>query len=220
MIYEGHSHQKFGHLTYSQHGEDLMFMNLWKLMGLEKLTKPSYLDIGAYHPINISNTALLYENGCRGVNVDANWRLINEFQKIRPEDHNIYYAVGLKTGIFPFYLESEESVLNSLKHDSFAQHNTKFNKIIEVPVITLNELVAKFCDGKFPDFLMTDIEGMDFEVLASTDFSKSKPKVICTEIDHKSGEQLKGSLRPHFTFLCRIQSNMIFVANDYYWKVV
>src|SRR5579871_5884717 len=68
-VYKGHPHQIFGHLTYSQHGEDMIFANIFHIIGIEK---PSYMDIGAYHPINISNTAYFYAKGSRGVNIDAN----------------------------------------------------------------------------------------------------------------------------------------------------
>lgn len=50
------------------------------------IKKPSYIDIGAHHPYEISNTAIFYMNGCRGVNVEANPNLIDEFYKERPDD--------------------------------------------------------------------------------------------------------------------------------------
>ena len=37
---------------------------------LKKIKKGIYLDIGCYHPIKDSNTALLYKNGWKGINVD------------------------------------------------------------------------------------------------------------------------------------------------------
>src|SRR5437763_16778861 len=65
----GHPDQGFGGRTYAQFGEDLIFLNIFALLGINT---PSYIDVGAHHPVNISNTALLYERGCRGIKIDAN----------------------------------------------------------------------------------------------------------------------------------------------------
>jgi hypothetical protein len=65
----GHRDQWFGGRTYAQHGDDLAVLNIFKRLGIER---PSYLDVGAYHPFDLSNTALLYERGSRGINVEPN----------------------------------------------------------------------------------------------------------------------------------------------------
>lgn len=214
--YEGHLHQKFGHISYSQHGEDFMFMNLAMLM---KLDKPSYLDLGAYHPTSISNTALLYKNGSRGVNVEANPLLMDEFFKQRLEDKNVCVGVGPVSGFQSFYIENDFSVLNSFKKDSFENHNTAFTKTRLLKVMTLNEIVQEYCKNQFPDFLMLDIEDMDFEVLESADFYQSRPKIVCAEI--KASESIQTINLMHskrFAFVCRMVSNMIFVDRPLYQK--
>ena len=71
--FAGHPDQAFGPLTYAQFGEDLILANAFALRGIEK---PSFLDIGAHHPVHCSNTALLYARGARGVCVEANPNLI------------------------------------------------------------------------------------------------------------------------------------------------
>ena len=213
MIYEGHPHQKFGPTTYSQHGEDLFLMNLIQLLGLNK---PSYLDLGAHHPVHISNTALLYQNGSRGVNVEANQLLMAEFYKQRPEDKNINCAVATQNCIAPFFMESDHSVLNSLDPNYCRQHNVEYSKQQEVQCYTLHKLVDKCCDGIFPDILLTDIEGLDLEVLATTDFEDSKPRIIMTEINHSEATLAIDILaRKGFNFLCRIVSNMVFIDKFY-----
>lgn len=72
------------------------------------IKKPSYIDIGAHHPYEISNTAIFYMNGCRGVNVEANPNLIDEFYKERPDDINICCGVGNHPGKMPFYMIDEK----------------------------------------------------------------------------------------------------------------
>lgn len=67
--FTGSSDQSFGHITYSQHGEDMIIANIFSILNI---TKPTYLDIGANHPLKGSNTALLYSRGSHGTIVDAN----------------------------------------------------------------------------------------------------------------------------------------------------
>ena len=55
--------------SYSQSGEDLIIRFIFESL---KILKPNYLDIGAFKPFELSNTALFYENGCTGVLVEPN----------------------------------------------------------------------------------------------------------------------------------------------------
>ena len=54
--YRGSPDQHYGHISYSQHGEDMVFMALFRRLGI---WSPSFLDIGANDPLELSNTALL-----------------------------------------------------------------------------------------------------------------------------------------------------------------
>jgi hypothetical protein len=212
--FNGHSHQQFGHISYSQHGEDLFFMNLVKFL---KLEKPSYLDCGAYHPKFISNTHLLYLNGARGINVEPNERYTKEWLEERPYDVTLYLAIGIENGPLSYYIENDTSVLNSTIKESFKSHNTNYTKIEKKEAITINRIIETYWDGKFPDFLMTDLEGLDLAVLENADFSKTKPKIICSEISQKESIYTKMvMLNAGYAFLCRIGSNLIFVDFNYY----
>ncbi len=64
-----HPDQRFGGVTHAQHGDDIIIRAVFDNLGIDN---PSYLDIGAHHPTNISNTKLFYDAGSRGINVEAN----------------------------------------------------------------------------------------------------------------------------------------------------
>ena len=55
--------------TYSQFGEDLYIESFFKSQKIGK-----YVDLGAFHPMRLSNTYLLYKKGWSGTNVDLNPR--------------------------------------------------------------------------------------------------------------------------------------------------
>lgn len=88
-LYDGK--EKYSHKSFAQNGEDVLIFNLFQRLGYNK---PSFIDIGAHHPYNISNTAVFHLNGCKGVNIEANPNLIEEFYKERPNDINICSGVG------------------------------------------------------------------------------------------------------------------------------
>lgn len=183
-IYFGHPDQAFGHYTYAQHGEDLIFANIFWLLNIKN---PSYIDIGAHHPINISNTALLYKRGSSGINIEANPNLIDAFNKYRPRDINLNIGVSDKQGNLEFYCIDDYSGRNTFDKktaEKFVLENPDF-KIREIKTIevkTINDIIKQYANGIYPDLLSIDIEGFDYRVLSSADFSNSFPKVICAEI--------------------------------------
>jgi FkbM family methyltransferase len=208
-----HPDQHWGCVTFAQHGDDLMIVNLFKLLGVEL---PSYLDLGAHHPFNISNTALLYERGSRGVNIEANPNLIPPFKLYRPEDKTVNIGVAVLRGGVPFYMYSETSGLNSFSKDHVEKFkHLEVRKTEVLDCITVNEIVAKYCNGVWPDLLTLDLEGLDLEILKSADFSKSKPRVICVEVRRGESAAFKSLLaeRGYFCY-CRMGENLFFVRED------
>ena len=79
--------------SYSQCGEDLIVRYIFDVLRIEH---PSYLDIGAHHPFFLNNTALLYEEGSRGVNVEADPQLIHSFYKERKHGFLCYVSPNIK----------------------------------------------------------------------------------------------------------------------------
>lgn len=213
--------QWWGAISYSQHGDDMMVLNIFRLL---KIARPSYLDIGAHHPFNISNTTLLYQRGCRGINVEANPNLIQSFYEERPEDINICIGIGCKIGELPFYMIDKSSGRNSFDKeavDSFVKRypDLRISEVMKVPVITLDKLIDTYANGEFPDYLTIDIEGLDYDVLDSYDLNINGPKVITVEVEFAGGD-MKNSIKQllekkgYFVY-CRTGANVIFVKSIY-----
>jgi len=166
---------------YSSEGEDLF---LKKKLDLKK--KGFYVDVGAYHPIRHNNTMILYQNGWRGINIDANQFSIDLFNFIRPKDENINIAISDKSEKIEFYSSKQhdpQSTANKifLKYD-YIDKNRKYTKK-EIEAKTLNDVLknSKY-NGQQIDFLNIDVQGYDYKVLKSLDFKAYKPKYICVEI--------------------------------------
>ena len=182
--WSGHADQAFGPYTYAQHGEDMIIANIFHRL---KIETPDYIDIGAHHPLNVSNTALLHARGSRGINVEANPDLIEAFRQARPSDLNLNIGIGPKPGTLPFYRVDNWSGRNSFDLKTIeafvaAYPNFKVMDAIQVPVMTLNACIDEYHGGKFPAFMSIDVEGLDFDILAGADFEHSKPVLLCVEV--------------------------------------
>ncbi len=174
-----------GKSSWAQQGEDLVidFIFTWHL----NCNTPSYLDIGANHPYGLSNTYLFYKRGCRGVNVEPDPALIGQFQKLRPRDINLNMGVGLEYTELDFYLMSS-STLNTFSKKTANEYTKSkqhgYPQIVEIkkiPVIPINDLLKKYFFQNKPYFISIDVEGWDYEIVSSIDFSIYKPELICIE---------------------------------------
>lgn len=208
----GHPHQWFGGQTYSQHGEDLILLCLFKQIGI---ARPSYLDIGAHHPFDISNTALFYERGSRGINVEANPHLIAAFRKYRPNDVNLNVGVGTEPGKGRFYLHSKRSGRNSFLRTEVEPLG--IHSEMDVDVVTVMDIVDGHAGGVFPDILSIDVEGLDLAILKTVDYARG-PKVVCMEVTKAAGngqEAIDVMAGNGYSPCFRAGSNMIFLREEY-----
>ena len=165
--------------TYSMLGEDIFINNFFK-----NKKNGTYLDVGAYHPLEGNNTYLLYkEKNWQGVNIDVNPLSIKLFQRSRKRDLNINSAISSKKGITTVYFRKKINMLNTLsKKIAKIQFKNGFqNKKIKSN--TLNNILSKSeYSNKKIDFFNLDVEGHELQVLKSMDLKKYKPTLICVEI--------------------------------------
>src|SRR6266849_5238427 len=81
-----------GRPAYAHWGEDLVVSYL-----LDEKRDGFYVDVGCYHPTLFSNTKLLFDAGWRGVNIDPNPFMIEQYRAARPGDVNVHLeALDLK----------------------------------------------------------------------------------------------------------------------------
>jgi FkbM family methyltransferase len=213
--------------TFSQVGEDMIVKVL--LAKIEKPDKLTWLDIGAHHPTFLSNTALFYSQGKRGVNIEANPLLIQEFYRKRKRDINLNIAIADKSGTMDFYVMDvlTLSTLSSEEAHRYEKLGHKIAKVIPVETKTITDIIDEFCEGKFPDFLSLDAEGYDLEILKMIDYEKSSPKIICVEnvpyntklrnyFDSMQINELSRFLiSKNYSIIAFTMINTIFVRNDF-----
>jgi FkbM family methyltransferase len=169
-------------LSFAQYGEDLVAGGLLSALGVDK---PSYIDIGAYEPIRSNNTYLFYRRGGRGVLVEPNVALTDKLRRKRPGDTVLAAGIGIDDNPEADYYVMSDDELNTFSKeqaDRLTQETTiKLIKVVKMPLLNINRVLAEHFGTTAPDFFSIDIEGLDFAVLKTLDFARFRPKVLCVE---------------------------------------
>jgi FkbM family methyltransferase len=172
---------KYRKISFSQCGEDLIVKFIFDCIGIHK---PTYIDIGAHHPYYISNSALFYINGCRGINIEPDPTLFKEFLKYRKEDKNLNIGISDTNSELDFYIISSPT-LNTFSEEEASKYaqegNYTIKSIEKIQVKTLKNVLDDCSNGVFPQFLTIDAEGVDEIIIKAIDFKNNYPIVICIE---------------------------------------
>ena len=167
--------------SFSQSGEDLIVKFIFDQLGIKN---PSYIDIGAHHPYYISNTALFFKNGSRGINIEPDPTLFKEFLKYRKEDVNLNIGISDCKGELDFYVISSPTLNTFSKEEAdkyCLEGDYQIKSIKKIKVQILSDIIKDFSNGIFPQFLSIDAEGVDEIIIRELDFDKNYPIVICIE---------------------------------------
>lgn len=177
--------------SYSQYNEDIF---LWQLFQGKK--SGTYVDIGANHPLKLSNTGKFYDAGWRGINVEPNPKLHKLFSEYRPEDTNLNCGVGDVPGEMTFYeMDPDYYSTFDAQEARKATFSTSRKVIAELPVgiKTINDIFA-LCSQPV-DFLSVDTENFDYKVLSANDWNKNRPTAIVVELNHDENNQVSSLLQ-------------------------
>lgn len=166
---------RFFRTSFSQFGEDLAVFRWAKEFGIEK---GKYLDVGAFHPVLLSNTLLLHRSGWEGVNIDMNPDKIATFDLLRPQDDNICCAVSAEPK--RYVIERAGSPAEHLRELlSDEQIESGLRVVLSQ---TIKEALKNTClDGQSVDYVNIDCEGFDFQVLQQIDFADFRPAILTIE---------------------------------------
>lgn len=215
---------KFLNKSYSQCGEDRIIRYIFLLKGIKK---PSYMDIGAHDPEYLSNTALFYKLGSKGINIEPNPVLYKKFLKARPTDLNINIGISERDIRLDFYImdDSSLSTFSKIEYEKLLESGKKLNKVVNVNLSSFKSVFNKVKDFILPDFLSIDTEGMDLEIIKSIDYNSFQPKVICIESRKYSNVGKGEKIQEIFDFLeskgyheyANTNLNSIFVLNEFWF---
>ncbi|SIT68328.1 methyltransferase, FkbM family [Ectothiorhodosinus mongolicus] len=168
--------------SWSQEGEDQILRRIFK-----RREVGFYVDVGAHHPKRFSNTYLFYKRGWHGINIDAMPGSMKLFDNARPRDINLEMGIGSNAGNLDYYVFNEPALNGFSKELSEKRHEAdttdQVREVIKVDVRPLSQVLdCHLSSGQEIDFMSVDVEGLDFDVLKSNDWSRYRPKFVLAEI--------------------------------------
>lgn len=172
--------------SFSQFGEDLVISEFFK----NKQKTGFFVDIGAHDPVRLNNTYKLYRKGWRGINVEADPVFVEKLIKTRPLDQNLNIGIGDSSTKMTLYLFSAPA-LNTFSEESMRENLKAGHKVVDqktIDIMSLNDLLDKYCNNKTIDLLSIDIEGLDLAALKTINWKKYKPTIVCVENKDFSGK--------------------------------
>jgi FkbM family methyltransferase len=179
---------RYSNISYSQNGEDIIIKNLFNKL---RIQYPTYLDIGANHPIYVSNTYLLYVKGSKGVCIEPNPILYQKLKRTRSRDTCINAGVAFDEKreadfyLFP-YKAHGLSTFSKQEADFWEQEGNEnvgtysVEKVLKMKLVDINSIIENHF-APHPNFISIDVEGLDLQILKTLDFERFKPEVICVE---------------------------------------
>jgi FkbM family methyltransferase len=171
-------------ICFSQFGEDIIVAAMLQAYG--RAGQPGfYVDVGAYHPVYLSNTQMLHLSGWTGVNIDANPTAIARFQEARPGDRNIHAAVSDRDADVEFDIYALDA-LSTADPDSKAVYaregRAQLQGTLHLRTRTLRSILNETVPpGRQVDLMSVDAEGFDLAVLRSNDWERYAPFFLLVE---------------------------------------
>lgn len=177
--------------------------------------KGFYVDIGCYHPRRFSNTALLYNKGWNGINIDANAKNLKLFNFFRKRDNNINALISDRSENLNYYYFND-SALNGVLSQSRVNSLTDLGyKVIQVENLVTKRLDDLLTFYEVPnnkiDLLDIDVEGHDLKVLKSINLNFYDVKVILIEIGENENEILEYLFKYNYYLYKREDRNCFFI---------
>jgi len=189
--------------SYSQHGEDAIIL---EILSHYDLKNSVFIDVGANHPSDISNSYLLYRKGYRGIVIEPNQELIGLFRKFRPGDIALPIGCGNTNTVLPFHI-SKTPVLSTFM-DS---RDANVYKTMYIPVMRLDDAVRDI-EFDFISLLSIDVEGLNYEVMEGGWETINKSLLLCLEYDTEEDRQkFSDFLGEDFELYQDIGCNLLFV---------
>lgn len=197
--------------TYSQHGEDRILFDEIRRAGW---TSQPYVDVGANHPSDISNTYLLYREGMHGVVIEPNRELITLHRWVRPRDIALPVGCGSHDTLAKFFYSSTP-VTSSFEESTMMGQGTRVLAAEYLPVFTLDTIVRALGLQRI-SLISIDTEGRDLDVLAGARETLERTLLLCVEFSSPEGEaELRRTVSSPFEVIGTYGCNLVWRNTRY-----
>lgn len=203
-------------ISYAQNFEDVI---LWR--ALKHVERGFYLDVGAQDPIKDSVSLGFYENGWRGVHVEANAHYAERLRQGRPDEDVLEVAIDRTEGEIEFFDISDTGL--STGDEAIARaHEAQGWKVNRRRVASRRLATVLDSYRETPiHWLKIDVEGMEAAVIDSWSPSTIRPWVVVvestkpmsTELSHEAWEPKLLALGYEFVYFDKL--NRFYVSSEH-----
>lgn len=201
--------------VYSQNEEERIIRDVmdgcWNHEGI-KVTKGNFLDVGAWHAKDKSNTRALFEAGWGGLLIEPSplcmAGLIEEYGK-EPRVQLLQVLIMPEPSVaVPLHVSRDAVSTTSEKSFRQWEPDAQYDGVVLVPAITPLELFARF--GGQWEFWSIDTEGTSVDVFAAMLACGPRPRCICVEHDSRFVELSQHAERANYRQVHENAENRIY----------
>ncbi|MHA7882548.1 FkbM family methyltransferase [Nitratireductor rhodophyticola] len=163
-------------VSYAQNFEDVI---LWR--ALKHVENGFYIDVGAQDPVFESVSLAFYENGWRGVHVEADPHYAELLREARPDEDVIEAAAGSDEGEIEFFSVTDTG-LGTGDKDIAQKHEAEGRTVkpLRVRCLPFQQILDRYADRDI-HWLKIDVEGMEEAVIDGWGTSPARPWVVVLE---------------------------------------
>ena len=169
---------------YSQNREEEIILNHFKNF------KGTFLDLGAYDGVDLSNTRALTELGWAGVCIEPNPVIFERLcDNLKAFNKVIEYKFALGTENKTVTMQMNDSYYSTVKQSEVDRWRGAFKfESAEVQMLDFKSFL-EFSKYKTFDFISIDCEGLDYEILAQINLDEVECKMVCVETNSKETDK-------------------------------
>lgn len=214
--------------SYAQLGQDLLALDFFQHY---PATEKTFLDIGAFDGIGLSNTRLLFEQGWRGICVEPvlkNYKKLEELYSntnvitVRAAATDFEGEMSINVATIP-WAKDWGSDVSSPSDDALKQWPDYIWEKETVPAHTVNKILKQ---NKIDhvDFVSIDVEGQEKSVLYGFNLQEYHPHLIVIEYSlHQGREELRQYMKQQGYFMWSDNGQDLFFVRGSraaHWKVL
>jgi FkbM family methyltransferase len=169
---------------YSQNNEEEVILNHFKNF------KGTFLDLGAYDGVDLSNTRALTQLGWSGICVEPNPVIFERLcDNLKAFNKVIEYKFAIGTENKTVTMQMNDSYYSTVKQSEVDRWRGAFKfESAEVQMLDFKSFL-EFSKYKTFDFISIDCEGLDYEILAQINLDEVECKMVCVETNSKETDK-------------------------------
>jgi FkbM family methyltransferase len=174
-----------------------------------------FVEVGANHPTEGSQTWLLEQNGWQGILVEPQERLFRELNQHRPHCRVFRAACTApgRTGFAELHIPDEGHNGFATLEPNVHDYGLQYERTEKVELVTLDSLLTQVGNPEV-DFLSIDTEGTELDVLRGFDLRQHHPKLILLEDKGQSLEKHRHLAHQGYKLVKRTELNNWYVPRE------